>query len=78
MINTVFPSFILNGTALLISVEVKYMGHFMTNDFRDDRDINMQCQRLYAQCNTLIRKFHMCTLDVKDFFVCVHIQHLLY
>ncbi len=37
----------------------------MTDDFRDDRDINRQCHKLYAQGNTLIRKFHMCTPDVK-------------
>ncbi len=65
MINTVFPRFILNGAALLISVEVKYLGHFMTDDFRDDRDINRQCHKLYAHGNTLIRKFYMCTPDVK-------------
>ncbi len=51
MINTVFPRFILNGAALLISVEVKYLGHFMIDDFRDDRDINRQCYKLYAQGN---------------------------
>ena len=37
----------------------------MTDDFRDDRDINRQCRKVYAQGNTLIRKFHMCTPDVK-------------
>ncbi len=63
--HTLFPSFILNGTALLISVEVNYLGHFMTLDFRDDSDINRQCRKLYDQGNTLIRKFHMCTPDVQ-------------
>ncbi len=36
----------------------------MTDDFRDDMDINRQCHKLYVQGNTLIRKFHMCTADV--------------
>ena len=63
--HTVFPDFILNGAALSVSIEVKYLGHFVTDDFRDDKDIYRQCRRLYAQGNTLIRKFHMCTADVK-------------
>ncbi len=62
---TVFPIFILNGAVLLISVEVKFLCYFMTDGFRDDRDINRQCHKLYAQGNRLIRKFHMCTPDVK-------------
>ncbi len=63
--NTVFPNFILTGAPLSISTEVKYLGHYMTDDFRDDMDINRQCRKLYAQGNMLIRKFHMCTADVK-------------
>ncbi len=52
--NTVFHSFVLNGAALLISVEVKYLGHFMTDNFRDDIHvyINRQCRKSYAQGNT--------------------------
>ncbi len=63
--NTVFPNFILTGTPLSISTEVKYLGHYMTDDFRDDMDINRQCCKLYVQRNMLIRKFDMCTADVK-------------
>ncbi len=37
----------------------------MTEFFRDDMDINRQCCKLYAQGNMLIRKFDMCTADVK-------------
>jgi hypothetical protein len=63
--HTVFPNFMLNSAALCISEVVKYLGHFMTEDFRDDKDIIRQCRKLYAQGNTLLRKFHMCTDDVK-------------
>ena len=31
----------------------------------DDDDINRQCRLTYAQGNTLLRKFHMCSIDVK-------------
>ncbi len=37
--NTVFPNFILTGAPLSISTEVKYLGQYMTDDFRDDMDI---------------------------------------
>ncbi len=37
----------------------------MTDDFSDDMDINSLCCKLNAQGNMLIRKFRMCTADVK-------------
>ncbi len=63
--NAVFPNFVLTGSPLSISTDVKYLGHYMTDDFRDDMDINAQYRKLYAQGNTIIRKFHMCTADAK-------------
>ncbi len=33
--------------------------------FRDDRDIQCQCCKLYSQGNMLVRKFKMCSPDVK-------------
>ncbi len=41
------------------------LNYYMTDDYRDEMDINRQCHKLYAQQNMLIRKFHMCTADVK-------------
>ena len=37
----------------------------MTDHFRGDMDINRQCCKLYAMGKMLIRKFHMCTPDIK-------------
>ena len=45
--------------------EVKYLGHFITSDGKDDKDMSRACRQLYAQGNSLIRKFHMCTERVK-------------
>ena len=42
-----------------------YICHCITDDLTDDRDIQRQCRKLYAQANMLIRKFHMCSTDVK-------------
>ena len=43
--NTIFPHFVLTGAPLSTSTEVKYLGHFVTDDFRDDIYINKQRQR---------------------------------
>ncbi len=44
----IFSNFILTGAPLSISTEVKYLEHYMIDDFRDDMDINRQCRKLYA------------------------------
>lgn len=59
------PVFYLCGTVLTHSNEVKYLGHFLTDDWSDDRDIKRQYCKLYAQANMLLRKFSMCSSDVK-------------
>ena len=60
-----FPVFNLSGSALTESNEVKYLGHFICNDLSDDKDMYRQCRRLYAQANTLCRKFMSCSVPVK-------------
>ena len=45
--------------------EVKYLGHVITADLRDDKDNERQRRVLYAQGNMLVRKFYMCSEDVK-------------
>ena len=44
---------------------MKYLGHIITDDGKDDKDILNACGQLYAQGNSLLRKFHMCTDKVK-------------
>ena len=50
---------------LLEVKEAKYLGHLIKADGKDDKDIQKACGKLYAQGNSLIRKFHMCTDKVK-------------
>ncbi len=61
----VFPQFLLSGEVLNVCNKIKYLGHFCTDELNDDADIERQCRRLYAQSNTLVWKFHMCTPEVK-------------
>ena len=45
---------------------VKYLGHITSVDMKDDCDnIMRQCRQLYAQCNSLARRFHMSSDSVK-------------
>ena len=57
--------FFLSNKALGVCNETKYLGHYLSDDLSDDRDIHRQCSKLYAQANMLKRKFHMCSPEVK-------------
>ena len=57
--------FNLCGEKLIEVNEAKYLGHLITADGKDEKDMVRACRQLYAQGNSLIRKFHMCTETVK-------------
>ena len=59
--NAVVQPFKLNNMVLTEVTETKYLGYYLTADGKDDRDMTRACRQLYAQGNSLIRKFHMCT-----------------
>ena len=44
--------------------DVKYLGHFISSDGKDDKDMTKACRQLYAEGNSLIRKCHMCIESV--------------
>ena len=48
--------------------KVKYLGHVITNDMTDDADMVRQRRQLYiyALGNVLSRRFHMCSIEVKN------------
>ena len=60
-----YDSVYLNNECIKVVSSTKYSGHYLANDLSDDLDIKRQCRQLYAQGNSLIRKFHMCSVDVK-------------
>ena len=59
------PLFMLGNVPIAKVESVKYLGHILSEEMSDDADISRQNKSLYAQGNTIIRKFHMCTVDVK-------------
>ena len=59
------PDIFLNYTKLNYVDNSKYLGVILNHMCKDDNDIQRHLRGLYARTNTLIRKFHKCTTDVK-------------
>ena len=55
-----YPYFVMNGESIKEVPFVKYLGHVISADMKDDLDIMRQCRQLYAQGNALARRFHHC------------------
>ena len=53
--------FKLNADDIKEVNSVKYLGHIVCIDSKDDKDIMRQCHQLYARGNVLLRKCYTCT-----------------
>ena len=57
---------VIAGNEELVFVEeFRYLGHVMTTDYRDDKDIKTQFRRQNAVGNMLIRKFSFAPIEAK-------------
>ena len=63
VINT--PPFVLNNECIPVVEDYCYLGHIIDNDLNDEKDIHRQRKKLYQQGNSIIRKFSICSIDVK-------------
>ena len=59
MKNVDVPSFRIKGETIQEVDNVKYLGHFISNTLRDDKDILRQRRPLYCRGNTLLRKYYV-------------------
>ena len=59
------PDFTLNGSVIPLVNSFKYLGHFLSDTCSDSLDIDRQRKKIFIQGNSLIRRFYMCTIDVK-------------
>ena len=59
------PNIYIGGNCLVYVSEFKYLGHFITCEFKDELDIGREVRSLYARGNKLIRKFGSLSADVK-------------
>ena len=60
-----FPTFYLSDRPPAVLEEIKYLGHVISDDWTDDKDLYRQRCKMYAQANMLIRKFSMYSDSVK-------------
>ena len=60
-----FPSFVLCGKPLKFVNEFRYLGHILTNNLRDYRDIQPEMHNMFIRTNMLIRIFSRCYAKVK-------------
>ncbi|KAJ2937980.1 hypothetical protein O0L34_g14262 [Tuta absoluta] len=59
------PPLYLNGAELIKVEEVKYLGHIINSDLRDEADIERQRRAINVKGNMLARRFHRCSPPVK-------------
>ena len=53
MKNVYPPLYTLNGEVIKEVDSVRYLGHIISSNGKDDKDIMRQCQQLYARGNVL-------------------------
>ena len=58
-------SMTIGGKTLNTVTSFSYLGHIICNDLSDDADLKAKCRQMYAKCNTLRQKFHICSTAVK-------------
>ncbi|KAL0809028.1 hypothetical protein ABMA28_012670 [Loxostege sticticalis] len=59
------PNITLGGAPLKRVQSFKYLGHWVTEDLRDNLDIERERRSLAVRCNMLARRFARCTRSVK-------------
>jgi len=64
-LNCDFPKFHLNTGEIAYVETFRYLGHLISNDARDNCDIEREIRNMFIRTNTLIRKFHLCSKRVK-------------
>jgi len=52
----------------------KYLGHIVTDSLSDDDDILREVKNLFVCTNTLLRKFHKCSVSVK---IVLYLNHFV-
>ncbi|XP_045761300.1 uncharacterized protein LOC123864721 [Maniola jurtina] len=59
------PEVFLDGTAVRVVRQFKYLGHIVTDDCKDDLDMERERRALSVRCNMLARRFSKCSKEVK-------------
>ena len=59
------PTFSINNECINVVNKYTYLGHILCDSLKDDLDILRQRKKIFAQGNSLLRKFYMCNIEVK-------------
>ena len=59
------PTIYLGNKPLKYVQHHKCLGYEFSEDLSDDKEIKKQIRKMYASCNMLIRRFYLCSHDVK-------------
>ena len=59
------PTVFINVHLLRWVTKYKYLGTILTDDLSDDSNMFKQRRTYYARCNSLVRNFSSCSLNVK-------------
>ena len=65
IVSTPFKLMYLNCVAHEYVDSVKYLGVILSNDMKDDADMNRHLRSFYARSNVIFRKFHHCSASIK-------------
>jgi len=76
IVATSFPLLALNNVSLQYTSEFKYIGHIISNNMSDEKDIMREIRNLFFRTDLLARRFAACSFDVKialfrSFCLCV-------
>ncbi|XP_045764957.1 uncharacterized protein LOC123867125 [Maniola jurtina] len=70
------PPVFLNGSSVRVVKSFKYLGHILTNDIKDDKDMERERRALSVRANMIARRFARCSDDVKLFDLPTEIVNL--
>jgi len=59
------PSFTLDNCKLKFVSQLRYLGHIMNNNLKDDDDIKREIKKLLVNANSLVNRFQRCSHNVK-------------
>ena len=59
------PELYLGNIKITNDEDVKYLGHIISRDLKDDKDMLKQIRSLYCRSNMLMRKFSRCSDYIK-------------
>ena len=65
IVSSTFPPLKIGNHYINYVQQFKYLGHIISDGLTDDEDINREIKNMFARTNVLLRRFRMCSVEVK-------------